>query len=150
MLNIMVPTDVRTNGHMPSLLDDGFFSDFYAPETRVARATTWPAVDIHELKDKFVLRADVPGVEEKDIRIEFTDGALVIEGSRTDEDENQEYRVHMRERTLRQFRRTFTLGEGVVPEKIQASYKNGTLSIEIPKAERAIPRSIPIQIGNKH
>ena len=150
MLNIMVPANVRTNGHMPSLLEDGFFSDFFGPEMRTARATAWPAVDIHELKNKFVLRADVPGVEEKDIRIEFTDGALVIEGSRANEDENHEYRVHMHERAHRQFKRTFALGDGVEPDKIQASYKNGTLTIEIPKAERAIPRSIPIQIGNKH
>lgn len=150
MLNLMIPTNVRTNGHMPSLLEDGFFSDFFSPEAKSARRTAWPAVDIHELKDKFVLRADIPGVEEKDIRIEFTDGALVIEGMRANEDESQEYRVHIHERAHCQFKRTFALGDGIEAEKIQASYKNGTLTVEIPKAERAIPRTIPITVGNKH
>lgn len=150
MLNVMIPTNVRTNGHLPSLLDDGFFSDFLSPEARSARRTAWPAVDIHELKDKFVLRADIPGVEEKDIRIEFTDGALVIEGIRAEEDNNLECRVHLHERAHAQFKRTFVLGEGVEADKIQAAYKNGTLTVEIPKAERAIPRTIPITVGNKH
>lgn len=135
---------------MPSLLADGFFSDFFGPDSVTTRRAGWPAVDIRELKDKFVLTADLPGVEEKDIRIEFTDGALVIEGARTSEEESEECRIHVQERTQSHFKRSFALGDGVVAEKIAASYRNGTLTIDIPKAERAIPRTIPITVGDKH
>ena len=150
MLNVMIPTTARRNGHMPSLLDDGFFSDFFATEAVTTRRAAWPAVDIREFKDKFVLTADLPGVEEKNIRVEFTDGALVIEGARTSETENEDYRVLVHERTHSQFKRSFVLGDGVMTEKIQANYQNGTLTVEIPKAEHAIPRTIPITVGHKH
>jgi HSP20 family protein len=108
-----------------------------------------PAVDIHELKDKFVLKADVPGVDEKDIRVEFNDGTLVLEGGSEKEEENKDSFAHVRERSTFKFRRAFELGEGFDPEKIQASYRNGTLTIELPKSERAIPRVIPIKINAK-
>jgi HSP20 family protein len=150
MFSVMIPSTARRNGHLPSLLSDGFFSDFFRSDLAPARWATWPAVDVREHKDKFVLIADLPGVEEKDIKVEFNDGALVVEGVRASHEESEDCVTHIQERTLTQFKRTFALGDGVSADKIQANYKNGTLTIEIPKAERAIPRPIPITVGNKH
>lgn len=108
----------------------------------------WPPVDVLEAKNSYVLRMDVPGVEEKDLKIEFIEGTLIIEGTRGDET-SEDLRFHVRERQRGAFRRTFATGDGVQADKIQATFKNGTLTIQLPKAEKAVPRAIPITV-TKH
>ncbi len=131
----------------PALFNDAFFSD-WAEAPAYSRYA--PAVDIYEMQDKYVVHADVPGVEEKDLKVEFHDGQLVLEGKRnvaTECDpEKKECTPLMRERRSAQFRRVFTFGDGVEAERIEAAYRNGTLTVTLPKARQVLPKVIPISI----
>jgi HSP20 family protein len=126
------------------LFEDGFFSDFFRPVTAAARAWS-PAVDIAEHEDKLVLHADLPGVDEKDVKVEVREGQLVLEASRSSDAAGGK-RYLLRERGIAAFRRTFDLGDSIDAEKIEASFKNGTLALTLPKSQRAKPKVIPISV----
>ncbi|MGE0615851.1 MAG: Hsp20/alpha crystallin family protein [Bacteriovoracia bacterium] len=120
---------------------DALFSDEVFNDVAVLR----PAVDLTEEKDRYLLRADLPGVAEKDLKVEFSDGQLVIEGKR-EAATKREGASLISERAYSRFRRAFELGEGVNAEKIEATYQDGTLTLSIPKSERALPKVIPITV----
>ncbi len=141
------------SGYFPALFSDGLFSEIlrpvapFAPLASESRGSSWPAVDIRESADGYVLEADVPGVNEKDIKVELNEGMLVLEAERKGQsDSKNESIILLQERSSFRFRRTFELGESIDPEKIQAVYKNGTLTITLPKTERVKPRAIPISV----
>ncbi|MBF0183534.1 MAG: Hsp20/alpha crystallin family protein [Magnetococcales bacterium] len=107
----------------------------------------WPLrVDIREEADHLLLQADLPGVEQKDIKLHVENNQLTISGERKMEDEKKRDNYHRIERSYGTFSRTFQLGSNTNPEKIQASYKNGVLEVVLPKREEAKPRSIEIQV----
>jgi HSP20 family protein len=152
MFSLRVPAYPRSTAPL-RLLDDGFFTDLFGGVDSAPR-TTLPAVDVQEQKDKFVLKADLPGVAEKDIHVEFNEGELTLEAKRVTDEQREEKApevddriFHLRERSVTNYRRVFTLGDSVDAGKIAASYRDGTLTIEIPKAEKAIPRPIPITVN---
>ena len=108
--------------------------------------TQWsPAVDIREDDEKYVVIADVPGVDTKDIEVTFEDGVLGITGERKVEERNEKEGYTRVERVYGKFSRQFRLPESADESKIKASGKNGVLEIEIPKKERAKPRRIEIK-----
>ncbi len=110
--------------------------------------TQWPLrVDIREEPEQIVLQADIPGMEQKDIKIHVENNQLTIAGERTFGDEKRRDTYHRIERAYGFFSRTFQLGGQTNPEKIQASYKNGVLEIILPKREESKPRSIEIQVA---
>ncbi len=150
MLRALVkPTVTQKNGHLPALFDDGFFTDLFRPSFVGEARPLWPAIDIREFKDRFVLQADIPGVDEKDLKIEVSDGHLIIEGKRMEESSAEDSSLLVQERPQASFRRAFALGDGLDSEKIDADYRNGTLTVTIPKTERALPRVIPIAVKRK-
>jgi HSP20 family protein len=104
-----------------------------------------PAVDIEEEENRFVLRADLPGVDEKDLEVRVHEGVLILGGKRTETREEQRGGGVYRERSTGSFSRQFRLGPGVDDTKIEASYKNGVLTVVLPKQEAAKPRQIPVQ-----
>ncbi|WP_130470919.1 Hsp20/alpha crystallin family protein [Candidatus Magnetaquicoccus inordinatus] len=107
----------------------------------------WPLrVDIREEADHLLLLADLPGVEQKDIKLHVENNQLTISGERKMEDEKKRDSFHRIERMYGNFSRTFQLGNNTNPEKIQATFKNGVLEIVLPKREEAKPRSIEIQV----
>src|SRR5689334_5981411 len=117
MFNSLTPR--RANGHVPTLFDDTFFTDLFNPESFFSRPgyrSNFPAVDVYETKDKFEIRADMPGLEEKDVKVELTDGILVIEGNRQQEEEKEDRRVHLCERRSLSFKRSFQLGDGIAAD----------------------------------
>jgi len=105
-----------------------------------------PAVDIEEQDDRFVLRADLPGIREKDLDLQVHDGTLRLTGKREDQREEKRGSATFRERTFGGFTRQFTLGPNVDAEKIEASYEDGVLTVVLPKKEAAKPRQIPVKV----
>jgi HSP20 family protein len=106
-----------------------------------------PPVDIEETAEAFVLRADLPGVSQKDVRVRFSGDTLTLRAERKRESEQREGSLHRTERYYGAFERSFTLTSPVKGDQIQAAYRDGVLEIRVPKAEHAKPREIEIQVG---
>jgi HSP20 family protein len=126
-------------------LDHLFGEAFNSPEASSAPSVAWvPRVDIHEEKDRFVVLADVPGVEPKDIDITADNGVLTVRGERRSEKRETENGYERLERTSGSFLRRFKLPEGANTESITAKQTNGVLEVSIPKTPTAQPRKIAI------
>lgn len=106
-----------------------------------------PAMDLAESGDEFVLRADLPGLSENDVNIEFEDNVLTVSGERKSEHEERIEGYYRLERASGRFSRSLTLPEGVDPEKVQASFDRGVLEVRIPKPEQRKPRKVTISAG---
>jgi HSP20 family protein len=107
---------------------------------------TWvPAVDIYEEKDRFVVRADVPGVDPNDIEVNMENGVLSVSGERSNEDRSEFEGVSRVERISGRFLRRFTLPETADAEAIKAKCRNGILEISIPKQAVVQPRRIAVE-----
>jgi HSP20 family protein len=112
----------------------------WAPAPEVLR----PAVDVTEEENRYVLRADLPGFEEKDIDVRVLDGVLVLSGKREPSTEQQQGTLTLVERPHGSFCRKFALDFAVDESTIEASYKNGVLTVALPRKEATKPRQIPI------
>ena len=104
-----------------------------------------PAVDIREDADRFVLFADIPGVDAKDIEISMENGVLTIRGERKPESEEEREGYKRMERARGTFYRRFSLPDSADPERISARGKNGVLEVTIPKHSRVQPRRITVE-----
>lgn len=104
-----------------------------------------PTFEVKETTDAFVLRADVPGVEEKDLDIAVHNGVLTVSGSRQAEERKDGESYAIYERQYGSFSRSFALPELADGEKIDAKLANGVLTLSIAKKERAKPRKIEIK-----
>jgi HSP20 family protein len=103
-----------------------------------------PAMDLVESGDHFVLRADLPGMSEDDIKIEFEDGTLTVSGERKAEHEDREEGYYRVERAFGSFSRSLTLPQGIDADAVSARFDRGVLEIRIPKPEERRPRRIEI------
>jgi HSP20 family protein len=103
-----------------------------------------PAMDLAETGDHFVLRADLPGMAQDDVSIEFEDGTLTVSGERKAEHEEGNEGFHRVERSFGAFSRSLTLPQGVDADAVTASFDRGVLEIRIPKPEQRKPRRIEI------
>jgi len=103
-----------------------------------------PAMDLVESGDHFVLRADLPGMSEDDVNIEFEDGTLTVSGERKAEHESKNEGYYRVERAFGAFSRSLTLPQGIDPEAVTANFENGVLEIRVPKPEERKPRRIEI------
>ena len=106
-----------------------------------------PAMDLVETENDFVLRADLPGIEEKDVTIELEDRVLSISGQRKSEHEERKEGYYRVERASGSFNRTLTLPEGVDPAAITATFDKGVLEVHIPKPEEKKPHRVSISVG---
>jgi HSP20 family protein len=106
-----------------------------------------PAMDLVETEEDFVLRADLPGVNEKDVSIELEDNVLTISGQRKAEHEERKEGYYRVERASGAFSRSLTLPEGVDPESVRASFDRGVLEVRVPKPEERKPRKVSISVG---
>lgn len=121
------------------------FARFATGEEELVSGTWVPPVDVAETQEKIVVRAEVPGMKQEDISIEFENGLLTIKGERKLE-KSEGVTWHRVERIYGNFRRSFTLPRSVDPEKIAASYREGILEVEVPKREEAKPKHIKIAV----
>jgi HSP20 family protein len=106
-----------------------------------------PAMDLVESGDHFVLRADLPGLSEEDVKIELEDTTLTISGERAAEHESKDEGYYRLERAFGSFSRTLQLPKGIDPEAVAASFDRGVLEVRIPKPEERKPRRIEIGEG---
>lgn len=118
-----------------------------APERdEPATVSDWaPAVDIREDKDAYVLHADLPGVDPKDIEVHMENGVLTIRGERKSETKEERENYKRVERVYGTFFRSFTLPDTADSEKISAKQDKGVLEIRIPKQEKVQPRRITVE-----
>jgi len=125
------------------LLDPGRIGD---EEAGHVLAADWaPAVDIKEEPQQFVIHADVPGVEAKDIDITLENGVLTLKGQRVLEQKEETDQYRRVERVRGTFLRRFSLPDAVNAEKVSAKCKDGVLEVIVPKRESAQPRRIAIE-----
>ena len=103
-----------------------------------------PPVDIEETEDSFVLHADLPGVNEQDIEVKVDDGKLLLSGKRETRSDEENHNGTYRERRFGSFFRQFSLGPNVDPSTIKATYKNGVLSVTLPKKPESKPHQIKV------
>jgi HSP20 family protein len=125
------------------------FDDFFG---RPVLRTEWtdsawnPSVDVSEDKDNVIIKAEMPGMNKEDIKISVQDGVLTLKGEKKQEKEEKDKNYHRIERSYGSFCRSFQLPTSVKSDKIKAGYKDGVLSIALPKAEEVKPKEIPISI----
>lgn len=103
-----------------------------------------PSVDIVEKSDAFVVTAELPGVRSEDVKLNMTNNVLSLSGEKKFEREEKESNYYRAERAYGTFQRSFTFPVPVEANKIKAMYKNGVLTITVPKGEKAKPKQIPI------
>lgn len=121
-------------------LFDGFFG---VPAQ--ARSRRWlPALDVSEDADSIVVRADLPGVAEDDVKIEIEDRVLTIAGERQSKADHSEGTLHRIERSFGSFSRSLTLPDGVDADGVTAEFDRGVLEVRVPKPEARKPRRIEI------
>lgn len=104
----------------------------------------WPATNVHETKEAFLVKAEVPGMAEGGIAVSVEDDALVIRGERKAE-VPEGYKVHLRERPSIAFTRTFALPARVDAEAVSATLSRGVLTITLPKSKEALPHQIAVK-----
>jgi HSP20 family protein len=122
------------------------YGDLVGRHPEAEAPTLWaPKVDIQENKEGYVLKADLPGIKQEDIKITLTDNQLVIRGEKRREVEEGDTTYHRVERVHGTFERAFTLTKAVRSDKIEALYRDGVLEIHVPKAEEAKAREIVIK-----
>ena len=103
-----------------------------------------PVVDIYDDKDNIVIKAELPGVDKKDIKVDLKDHVLTLKGERSYENEVKEDNYYHKERAFGKFQRAFRLPVNLDSEKINADFKDGVLKIEIPKPEEEKPKKITL------
>ena len=104
-----------------------------------------PAVDVSESEDKITVKAEIPGLEAKDIDISMSGDTLTIKGEKKTETEEKEENYHVVERSYGSFRRVMKLPAMVDADKVEATYKNGVLTVVLPKKEEVKPKAIEIK-----
>lgn len=106
-----------------------------------------PPMDIHEDKENFVVKAELPGIKKEDVNVSYQDGCLNISGERKTETKSEDTEVYHTERFFGRFQRSVALPAAVAADKIKAQYKDGVLTITLPKTEEAKPKQIDVAIN---
>ena len=124
-------------------LFDAFMSPLDTTETRPVMS---PKLDVAELKDKFEIKAELPGMDEKDIELSLDDGLLTISGEKKAETEEKDKGYYLKECSYGTFSRSIRLPDNIADDKIEAKFKKGVLTIDLPKKEVVPPKSRKIAI----
>lgn len=105
-----------------------------------------PRMDFSESKDSFLVRAEIPGLDPKDVKVEYHEGMLVLHGEKKRESEEKGERFYRMERSHGTFMRTFRLPAAIDPKRIVATFKNGLLTVTLPKTAESVGNVIPIKV----
>ena len=125
-----------------------FFNELFERAGQDSNLTSWaPAVDIFENEHELVVKADLPDVDSKDLDIRVENNILTIRGERKFEKKSTEGNYLRVERSYGSFARSFSLANTVNSEAIKADYKNGVLTLSVPKREEAKPKQIKVTVG---
>ena len=123
------------------------FGEVFDRSTQESNLSTWaPPVDIHENEHELIVKADLPGMDPKDLDIRVENNILTIRGERKFEERANEKNSLRVERAYGSFSRSFSLANTVNSEAIKADYQNGVLTLTIPKREEAKPKQIKVNV----
>jgi HSP20 family protein len=143
----LVPYVRRPEVPTVSRLFEDFFNDFPFSSSFSENRENWmPSVDILEKEGNLVLRAELPGMNEKQIELKLEGNTLTLKGERKMEKEDDKTNYHRVESFYGSFTRSFRLPDTVDAEKISADYKNGVLTVTIPQRPEVRPREIPVSV----
>ena len=106
----------------------------------------YPSVDLSENKESFVLKAELPGIKKEDVKVTLQNNILTISGEKNQEQEEKGKTFHRIERSYGSFNRTVELPVAVKTDAIKADFKDGILTVELPKVEEAKPKEIAISV----
>lgn len=122
--------------------------DFTWPSRDSGLFSGWsPALDVFDDKDNFVVTVELPGLKKEEINLSLHDGVLTISGERKHERDEKEGGTFRSERYFGKFQRSVTLPAAVDANKVAANYKDGVLTVELPKAEEAKPKQIAVSVS---
>jgi len=129
---------------------DRLFEDFFPIRSSERRDlfsdVLSPAIDIYETKDDVVIKAEIPGINKEDIKINIVDNSLIIEGEKKQEKEVKDENYYRVERRYGTFRRVIDIPVPVKTEEVEATYKDGVLEVRLPKKEEAKPKEIEVKV----
>jgi HSP20 family protein len=128
---------------------DRLFESPLADWTRTSNLLSgWtPALDLYEDKDNLFVKVELPGMKREDIEVSLHEGSLSISGERKSEQKHEDADVYRAERFVGRFQRTVTLPTPVAADKVKAQYKDGVLTITLPKTEEAKPKHIDVNVS---
>ncbi|MDK2744469.1 MAG: Hsp20/alpha crystallin family protein [Nitrospira sp.] len=106
-----------------------------------------PSVDISETEGEYQIKAEIPDVKKEDVKITLEDGVLTIQGERKHEKEEKGKKFHRIERSYGSFARTFALPDVIEVDQVKAEFKDGVLSLHLPKSEKAKPKAIEVKVA---
>ncbi len=116
---------------------------FWGAETGWSKT---PAVDIVDTEKSYQITAELPGMDEKNVEVKFSNGVLTIKGEKNEVKEEKQKDYHLSERRYGAFQRSFTVPDGIDAEKIEATFKNGVLTVDLPKTPEAQKKEKQIAI----
>jgi HSP20 family protein len=124
---------------------DRLFDDAFTRPLSMRDGWSSPAIDMYQTDDEIVVKASLPGFKADDVQINITGDVLTLRGEMKHEDEKKEKAWHMREQRWGSFERSVALPTNVVADRANADFENGILTITLPKAEEAKPRTISVK-----
>jgi HSP20 family protein len=131
---------------MNRFFDEGFLPFAFPNEEHIALTTWTPSCDIYETENEIVVKAEIPGAKKEDVKVNIEGNLLTLMGERKFEEETKKENYVRVERNYGQFLRRFTLPIFVNPSKITADFRDGMLTIVLPKLEEAKPKQIEVSI----
>ena len=126
-------------------LFDGLTRDFPVKGERFG--TYVPDVDVRETDDEILVNVEIPGMDEKNLKVSVRENVLTLKGEKKQEEEKEGTTCRINERCYGQFERSFTLPTNIKTDAITAHYKNGVLAVTLPKAEEVKPREITVKVA---
>ena len=128
---------------------DRIFDTMFSPGwPRLSAGQSWMlAVDVNETEKEFFLSADMPGLDKNDVSVDIHDGVITIKGERAIDNEKSTDGYRIRERQLGSFNRSFRLPDNVNEDKVAAKFKNGVLTVTLPKTKEILPEGRQIKIS---
>ena len=138
---------LSTQDRFNQLFNQTFSQAFGAEGREMTRGSWSPAVDIYETGSHLVIKAELPGIDPKDVEVRVENGTLTISGERKVEKDVNEGNYHRVERSYGSFVRSFNLPPTISSENVTAEYKDGVLVLNLAKREEAKPKSIKIQVA---
>jgi len=145
----MLPSLWRKRGALCGPSADDFIERFFYgwPTYEKDSDVAWiPRVDVNETDKEINIDVELPGIDKEDVKVEVRDNTLTISGERKSEKKTEDENCSVAERHYGKFERSFTLTDGVDANRITAEYKNGVLTLGVPKTEKAIPKEIAVAV----
>jgi HSP20 family protein len=123
--------------------------DRFVGETPLARRVAeewWPTVDMSETRDSFIVKAELPGLDAKDVEVSISGDVLTIKGEKQKEEEEKDEHHYRAERYYGSFQRSFQLPTSIKADKIEAAFDKGVLKVTLPKVEEAKKKKIEVKV----